>query len=315
MLGGDIMLGNWVTDHLDRDGMDYPFRLLQPLLEKGDIRFCNFEMPIGKADSTNRTDKKYTFTLPPQYLEALNYGRFDIVSLANNHILDYGHTLADSTLQYLHDLGIVTIGYGKDASVAAKPGILERNGIKTGFLAYSMTFPRDFWATDSTAGTAYPDKEHFIKSVKELDNKADFIVISFHWGGENSDSTKAYQQVFAHRAIDAGADLIVGHHPHVWQGLEIYHHRLIAYSLGNLCFGSFSPAAKQSGLLEVHATKDSILSAHIHPLDVENVKVRFQPHILSAEESLKFFGELNRYSARFDSISSVSVRKDGKIIW
>ena len=315
LLGGDVMLGNWVTDHLDRDGFDYPFRAVKPVLDSADIRFCNLETPIGTADSTMRTDKTYTFALPPKYREALRHGNFDVVSLANNHILDYGHALADSTLHYLHQLGISGVGYGQSSMNSAEPTILERNGFRVGFLAYSMTFPSDFWATDSTPGTAYPDENNFVRIIESLDAQVDFTVLSFHWGAENSDSTKAYQQVFAHSAIDAGADLVVGHHPHVWQGLEAYRGRLIAYSLGNFCFGSFSKSAVHSGLLEVRAARDSVLAARIHPLNVENVTVRFQPQPLTPDKSGHFFSALTRYSARFDSISVVTVDKNGKISW
>ncbi len=315
LFGGDVMLAHWVPDHLKRSGLDYPFRAIQPLLQHADIRFCNLEDPIGKPDTTKRRDKKYTFALSAKYRGALNFAHFDIVNMANNHIMDFGKNLADSTLFYLNQLGIKSVGYGQNAESAPGPAILSKDGVTIGFLGYSMTFPKDFWATDSTAGTAYPDTRNFVNRIKDLNDKVDFTVVSFHWGAENSDSTKKYQQVFAHRAIDAGADLIIGHHPHVWQGLEIYKHRLIAYSLGNLSFGSFSPTAIESGLLQVQAGHDTIFDAKIFPLDVKNVEVRFQPRPVHGKEATHFLSELRRYSARFDSTSTLKIESDGELIW
>ncbi len=309
------MLSNWVMEHLDNDGLDYPFLGIRDILDKGDIRFCNLEAPIGKHAESQQSDKKYTFALPPRYRKAISYGNFDIVSLANNHILDYSSDLADSTVHYLDELGIKQVGYGHNSYEAPGPVILERKGLRIGFLAYSMTFPREFWASPTNPGTAYPDAVNFGHLVRELEEKVDFTVVSFHWGAENSDSTKHYQQKFARKAIDSGADFIIGHHPHVWQGLEDYKDRLIAYSVGNLCFGSFSPTATKSGLLEVEIGPDVIHSVKIHPLDVYNVRVRFQPRALSESSRIRFFDDLRFYSSRFDSTSTTVIEDDGTVWW
>lgn len=314
LLAGDVMLGNWVTDHMDRDGLDYPFRAVQHLLEKSDLHFFNLENPIGTPDTLDRENKTYTFAMPSRYLNALRYSQVDIVSLANNHILDYGRILADSTTEYLQSLNIRTVGYGAEAFAASSPEIIPGT-VRVGFLGYSMTFPRSFWATDTSAGTAYPTEEYFTSQISLADSLADFTVVSFHWGGENSDSTKQYQQVYARRAIDAGADLIMGHHPHVWQGLEVYKNRVIAYSLGNYCFGSFSPSALKSGMLEIEAGKDTIYRVQIHPLNVKNVDVRFQPQPMSPAAADSFYTELQTISARFDSTSALQIGNNGLLHW
>jgi len=312
LVGGDVMLANWVTDHMERQGMEYPFRAIQPILQQADIRFCNLETPIGTPRQSERVEKAYTFSLDPKYVPALTAGGFDVVSMANNHILDFGSHLADSTLYYLRQAGIRATGYGESLGTATRPVIIEGD-LSVGFLAYSMTFPREYWATDTTAGTAYPHEKMFQPRISALEEQVDFTVVSFHWGSESSDSTQKYQQVFAHRAIDAGADLIVGHHPHVWQGLEWYRNRLIAYSMGNLCFGSFSKTAIRSGLLEVEIAPDSILTARIHPLNVNNLHVRFQPQPMEPAQAAVFFGNLRKYSSRFDSTSHFSLSAGGNI--
>lgn len=306
------MLSRWILQYMDHEGFNYPFRGIHSLLMGADIRFCNLEAPIGTPDENQRFDKKYTFALPPAYRQAISLGGFDVVALANNHLLDYGHWLADSTVKYLDALGIKAVGYGADRDEATTPVIIHKQ-MTVGFLAYSMTFPEEFWATDSTPGTAYPFQKYFVPKIRQLDSKVDFTVVSFHWGAEGSDSTKQYQQEFAHQAIDAGADLVIGHHPHVWQGLETYKHRLIAYSLGNLCFGSYSPVATRSGLLEVKIGADTIYTARIYPLNVENTQVRFQPHLLKGPRAQAFFENVRRYSARFDSTSTLQISKQGTI--
>jgi len=314
LVGGDVMLGNWVIDHLKRDGMDYPFRAVRHILQAADVRFFNLEAPIGMADSLHRVKKSYTFAVPPEYRQAIEYSGADVVSLANNHVLDYGTMLADSTVHFLLEMGINSVGYGTDLAAASRP-FIKTGDVTIGFLAYSMTFPRSFWATDSTAGTAYPHEDYFTNRVAHTDSMADFTVVSFHWGSENSDSTKKYQQVFARRAIDAGADLIIGHHPHVWQGFESYKGRLIAYSLGNFCFGSFSPTALESGLLEVRVSADSIWDARIHPLDVKNVDVRFQPRPMRQPQADSFFHHIEMISTRLDSLRTVNIRENGLLEW
>jgi len=308
------MLSNWVMEYMDEGGIEYPFANIRSLLEGADVRFCNLEMPIGTSSEQHRAEKKYTFSLPPRYREAVKYGLFDIVSLANNHMLDYGAPLADSTLAYLQALDIRSVGYGGNRGSASDPVILDR-GLRVGFFAYSMTFPIEFWATDSTAGTAYPDMTNFPAKIRAIEPAVDFTVVSFHWGAENSDSTKQYQQDFARRAIDAGADLILGHHPHIWQGLEVYKNRLIAYSLGNLCFGSYSPTALRSGLLEMVIGPDTIYSATIHPLNVKNVEVRFQPRRMKRAAALAFLQDLQRYSTRLDSTGTLRISDQGRILF
>jgi len=308
------MISNWVRDFMDEEGMEYPFAGIQAILEKADLRFSNLEVPIGTGDSLYRAEKTYTFSLDPRYKEALRHGGFEVVSLANNHIMDYGHHLADSTVYHLDELGIHSVGYGINREGATTPAIRDV-GIKVGFLAYSMTFPESFWATDSTAGTAYPFLPYFKPKIQALDSQVDFTVISFHWGAENSDSTKQYQQMYAHQAIDAGADLILGHHPHIWQGVEQYKGKLIAYSLGNLCFGSYSEHAKKSGLLEVSFGPDTVYSAKIHPINVDNMNVLFQPHPMEPADAEVFFRELEYFSSRFDSISTVRISGDGDLLF
>ena len=138
-------------------------------------------------------------------------------------------------------------------------------------------------------------------SLKAWEDSVDFIVVSFHWGAEKSETPKDYQFFFAHLAIDSGADLVLGHHPHVLQGLEIYKNRLIAYSLGNFAFGSYSRFATDSIILNVYLTDDGLFYARCIPINVDNREVEFQPDFLIGEQGQAVVSKLMKLSLPLNS--------------
>jgi poly-gamma-glutamate capsule biosynthesis protein CapA/YwtB (metallophosphatase superfamily) len=178
----------------------------------------------------------------------------------------------------LRGLGIAAAGAGVDEVSACTPVLLHAADCTVAFLAYSLTFPNEFWAHEDSAGTCFPF--HLESDLRAARAAADFVVVSFHWGAEKRTTPKPYQLDVAHRAIDVGADLVLGHHPHVLQGLEVYRNRLIAYSLGNFAFGSYSPSATVSILLKVFLDRRGLVFARCIPIDVNNVEVGFQPRLL-----------------------------------
>ena len=293
--GGDVMLGHWTLDYLEREGADYPFRAIKHLLSNADIVFANLEAPF--ADSGRAYEKRFTFRVPTRYANGLRQAGFNFLSLANNHILDFGLDGLRQTLAALKQEQIQFAGAGLSREAAWRPAVFDTRAGRVAGLAFSMTFPKEFWATDSTGGTAYPYEERFVHYLDSLDQEVDFLIVSFHWGAEKWETPKDYQIYFAHLAIDHGADLVIGHHPHVLQGFELYKNRLIAYSLGNLAFASYSSVAIHSALLKAVLHRDGLLFARIYPLNVDNVEVEFQPQptdsiqtrtILSKLDSLSF---------------------------
>ncbi len=293
--GGDVMLGHWTGDYIDRYGADYPFEKIRPLLRDADIAFANLEAPF--ADSGRAVEgKTFTFKVPTRHVSGLVNAGFDVLSLANNHMLDFGLSGLEQTLKTLREAGLHHAGAGLDSAAAWQPAILHTPGGTVAFLAFSMTFPKEFWVTDSTGGTAYPHEPVMIRAIREADRRADYVVVSFHWGTEKKITPNDYQVYFAHRAIDAGADLILGHHPHVLQGLELYRGRLIAYSLGNLAFSAYSRAAVNSMLLKVVLYPEGLLYAKIHPLNVDNIEVEFQPRLAGVERRAAVISHLDTLS-------------------
>ena len=310
LAGGDVMLGHWILEYLRQEGPDYPFRRIRHVLQTGDVVFANLEAPF--ADSGMAAEKIYTFRVPTKYAVGLRQAGFNAVSLANNHILDFGIGALQQTLQALDQQQVHHAGAGMTLDEAWRPAMIDTRAGRVAILAFSMTFPKEFWATDSTGGTAYPYEERLIQTLDSLNREADFVIVSFHWGAEKRETPKDYQIYFARLAIDHGADLILGHHPHVLQGLELYKNRLIAYSLGNLAFASYSRVAKHSMLLKVLMHRNGLLFARIYPLNIDNVEVEFQPVI--ARDSLAA-----RIIAKVDSLSrplnAADIIDDAGFIW
>lgn len=304
---GDIMIGNHTTYYIQKYGVDYPFDSTREVLSQANIAFGNLESPFTRTGT--KFEKRFNFKVPPEFAPGLSRAGFDVVTLANNHILDYGIEGLESTLAVLDSIGLAYCGAGLNRAQAQQPAILDRNGFRIGFLGYSLTFPEEFWATRSRGGTNYP--YNLKENIEQTDSLADFVVVTFHWGGEGLNYPKEYQKYFAHAAIDYGADLVLGHHPHVLQGLEIYKNRVIAYSLGNFSFSSYSRKAAESMILKVHLTYNGLLYAKIIPVSVDNYEISFQPKILRGSRADAIIANLQKFSEPLNSTNIIE--NDGYI--
>ncbi len=293
--GGDVMVGHWTAPFLNKHGSDYPYRNFSEVLQDADVAFGNLEAPLADTGSAVE-DKKFTFKVPTRHAKGLKTGGFNLLSLANNHILDYGIGGLEQTLVALDNIGMAYAGAGLTLDDAWQPAVVETRVGKVALLAFAMTFPTEFWATDEQGGTAYPYEKRLIRYLEYLEQQADFTVVSFHWGTEKKTTPNDYQIYFARLAIDHGADLILGHHPHVLQGLEIYKNRLIAYSLGNLAFSVYSGTAIDSMLLKVFMDREGLLYAKIIPLNIDNSEVLFQPTLASEKRKNRIIDALDSLS-------------------
>jgi len=282
-LVGDIMLGGSADEFMRRHGHDYAFAGVADELARADVLFGNLEGPLTDGGEP-AADKQYLFRTPPaKVAPALARAGFDVLSLANNHTLDYGATGLFDTRTALFDAGIHAVGAGSDLAGARRAAIVERKGHKVGFLAYSNTFPEEFWAGPGTPGTAFGHRAHVEADVRALGERVDTVVVSFHWGRESTTELRDYQPMLARAAIDAGADIVAGHHPHVLQGVERYGGGVILYSLGNFTFGSYSENARVSTIAHVIADDDGLKGLEMVPINVYNPDVLFQPLPLIGE--------------------------------
>ncbi len=207
-----------------------------------DIFMVNQEFPFTNR-GTAAEDKQFTFRIPPEKVSMLTEMGVDIVTMANNHILDFGPEGITDSLAALDGAGIPHVGAGENLEQAKKLEILEVKGKKIGFLGVSRVYMAASWA----AGADHPgvfstyDPTMAMQEIRAARTKCDYLVVYVHWGIERNTAPEDYQRSMGRQYIDAGADLVVGSHPHVLQEIESYNGRPIAYSLGNFVFGSSIP--------------------------------------------------------------------------
>ncbi len=298
---GDIMLGGTAEEILVKNGYDYPFIKVQHILDEADIVIGNLEGPLTDLDEST-LDKEYLFRSPPDLVApALKKASFTIMSIANNHILDFDIEGMNDTIDSLKKHRIQTVGAGNNLTEARKGTILSTANGSVGFLSYSLTFPESFWATKNKAGTAFGHEKDIREDVKRLREQVDYLIVSFHWGREKSLELRPYQPRLGHAAIDAGANIVLGHHPHVLQGIEEYKDGLIIYSLGNFVFGSYSTDATNSVIARITLHKGKYYSAEFTPINVSNTEVVFQPQLLTGSAASDVIKHINSLSKELNT--------------
>lgn len=294
---GDIMLAGRWAPALRKAGYDYPFGGVKAELSQGDINLANLESPLARC-GTEFSSKKFRFRGEPQIARAMRSAGFNLVTLANNHSMDFGWNALAETRRHLGDAGIAWIGAGENLDEARRMAIFTVKGKKIAFLGYSLTQPIEFFASRTRPGTAPGYAGLVTTDVANARRQADYVIVSFHWGREASGAVQAYQRDTAHRAIEAGADVIIGHHPHVLQGVERFKHGIIFYSLGNFTFASKSTTADVSAVVRLRLN-DNRRTAELLPLDVLHRRVGFQPRLLSGAKGAAVIDTINQLSRPF----------------
>lgn len=267
LAAGDIMPVQATAGLIASRGPDYPFARVAPLLRQADIAFANLEAPLtthqiptrGKSQSDLDAGEDYVFRGSPLVAGALRRAGISVVSVANNHAMDYGSEGLVETLARLEQAGVRAVGAGVTLIEARRPRILEVRGVKVAFLAYSDVLPRRSVATVSTAGiapakgtwTGRPAEDEISRDVNAARTLADSVVVSVHWGEEGEVTPNCRQITLGSRIIAAGATVVLGHHPHVLQPVAYANGRLIAYSLGNLVASPRGQLARETALLRV----------------------------------------------------------------
>ena len=235
---GDIMLDRALGVQLQTD-IAFPFANVAPILQQADLTLGNVESALG--DTGEPAPKSYAFRAPPAAAQSLAQAGFDIVSLANNHALDFGPEALQQGIELLEANNITSIGAGYNATEAHAPAIVTLNGLKLAVFSYVHVpieykgFDTEIWtATETTPGLAWADPNEIIADITAV--SADLIVVMLHSGYEYVESPSPPQIAAAYAAIDAGADLVIGHHAHILQGVEFYKDGVIVYGLGNFAF-------------------------------------------------------------------------------
>jgi len=304
-LVGDVLPAAKVLELMKANGFDYPFREAKPYLEAADITAGNLETPIT-ARGTPAEDKQYVFRGSSDTVPALKEAGFDFFSLANNHTLDYGWVGLSDTMDALDDAELQHAGSGNDDKEAFEPAYIERNGMTVAFIGLSRVVPDVSWKADRNrpgVAEAY-SPERAVAAIKEAKVNADLVVAMVHWGVERADHPVDHQKDLAHRFVDAGADLVIGSHPHVLQGFESYKGKWIAYSLGNFVFSTTSVRSSETGVLNAECGKNGDCALKFVPM----FATRSQPAPMGEAEGKALLARLSSLSI------GARVEEDGTIV-
>lgn len=302
---GDCTLGtdanfstaNSFNAYDEANGHDYFFKNVKSILEEDDVTFANLEGTF--TTSNDRQDKQYAFKGDPDYTEILTDGSVEVVTLANNHSGDYGEQGLADTETALEEAGI-------DYCIGDTITVKEVNGVKIAFIGIFVNY-----GTDDSENQLRSDIENAKKQGAEL------IITAFHWGSEKATQPDETQQSLAHIAIDCGADLVVGHHPHVLQGIEKYNGKYIAYSLGNFCFGGNSNPSDMDTMIFRQtftisgdgAAEDDDVTVIPCSISSDQGYNNYQPTPAEGEAAASIIARLNEYSAAY----GVTVADDGSV--
>lgn len=266
----------------------YFLQLVKPIFEEDDITIVNLEGTLTEA--TERADKTFAFKGDPSYVQILTSGSVEAANLANNHSRDYGEQSYEDTIRYVEEAGIRTFGYARTA-------IIKVDGVKVGLTGtYELAKGMDC-------------EEDLIAAIEDVKAQgAELVISSFHWGTERENYPESNQKELARAAIDAGADLVLGHHPHVLQGVEIYKDKYIVYSLGNFCFGgNKNPQDKDTMIFQQRFTvtngevqKDRDVTIIPCRLSSTSERNNYQPEPLEGEDAERVMNRLLEYSSGFE---------------
>ena len=263
----------------------YFFQNVKDIFNADDLTVANMEGTL--TTSNDRQQKTFAFKGNPSYTEILTQGGVEATNLANNHSHDYGDQSYEDTIQYLEAAGITTFGYDRTA-------VMDVKGIKVGLIG--------IYELKDGLGR----QQQVIDTIQEVkDQGAQVIIVSFHWGTEKSNIPDDIQKTLAHLAVDQGADLVVGHHPHVLQGIEKYQGKNIVYSLGNFCFGgNKNPSDKDTMIFQQTFTvvigelvEDDVTNIIPCSLSSESGYNNYQPMVLEGSEKERVLQKIEEFSA------------------
>lgn len=288
---GDVMLARKTQREIDQFGIEYAFGNVAERLSSADLTFCNLEAPLGDTG----------FAIPgkviwlrgrPEFIQCLDHAGIDVVSVGNNHILDYDSPCMLQTLDLLEGAGMTYVGGGRNLEDARTVRVVEVGGTKVAFVGYTefasswlfwdYSHRRTFLASETEPGCNPLDMTIIAEDIARASELADLVMVSFHWGTEDVRYPTPFDpfnpqdfEAIAHQVIDLGASVVLGHHPHIVQGFEVYNGGVIAYSLGNFVNDQAKPHQKEGTILELQIGPEGVLSARITPVWIESTAPDF----------------------------------------
>lgn len=258
---GDILLTGYLLSQYDTNGIQgIAASDIVEEMNQADLTMVNEEFPFSDQ-GTAAEDKQFTFRIDPKRVNVFQDLGIDIVTLANNHVLDYGQEALVDTFKTLDGAGIQYVGAGRNGEEAKQRREFELNGKKVGILAASRVIPVPSWTAGASPGvfTTY-DPTALVQEIKDAKETCDTVIVYVHWGIEKNEYPEDYQRELAKKYIDAGADVVIGAHPHVLQGIEYYNGKPIIYSLGNFIFGNQIP---KTVMLKLEIEEDNSINVAV----------------------------------------------------
>ncbi len=264
---GDVNLGRRIGDYIRARGAEYPWQDAAPFLQAADVTVVNLECAISTRGAP--LDKEFTFRGDPSSVPAMAAAGVHVASVGNNHAVDFGREAFLDTLEHLRVNDILAVGGGVDADDAYRPRYLETGGRRIGFVAGTRVMPYHFAAGPDLPGVASVyEEERFVDAIRQARSEADLVVVLVHWGVELAREPNSVQVGLGRAFVDAGADIVVGHHPHVLQPVVRYRGAVIAYSLGNFVFTAGSEAGRTTMLLRVGVSPDGSMDVASVPMRI-----------------------------------------------
>jgi poly-gamma-glutamate synthesis protein (capsule biosynthesis protein) len=265
---GDINLGRHNTDLINKEGDPWIFQACKPIFDEADFVVANLESPVGEGGE-EYTKKSVYLKGRPQDLDSLSYAGFGLVTLANNHVLDYGPDVSQQTTDGLDQRGILHTGLVSSSLKPQQPVYVEVQGVTLAFLGYCSVCPGKFEAGKKRPGVEVASSSVMLPEIQKAKKKADFVIVLLHWGTEYY-GANPLQQRLAKSLRMGGADLVIGAHPHVLQKIQRMGKTLVAYSLGNFFFDMKYAACQNSCILVVDLQKGKKPQWKAIPVDLSS---------------------------------------------
>lgn len=272
---GDVLLDRGVREQIQKKGVKHLFESVAPLFRSVDATVVNLECPVTSVRSP--LHKKYIFRAEPVWTEALARAGITHAAMANNHTMDQGRSGLTDTYHHLLSAGITPIGYGDTSSGSCQPVLIQKGKIKVA-LYNSVTLPLENWTyLENSPGICQQPIEELENEIRNFkrQNPGSYVVVVLHWGVEYQPLPTLAQRKGGHRLIDAGADAIIGHHPHIIQKEEYYQGKPIFYSLGNFVFDQRKPETSQSVIVQLNFTTTAC-TIKLYPVTIHHCKPELQ---------------------------------------
>ncbi|SES77176.1 poly-gamma-glutamate synthesis protein (capsule biosynthesis protein) [Methanococcoides vulcani] len=290
MAVGDVMLGDHsicighgVGSLIKKKRSEFIFENVSDILKKADITFGNLESVLSDIEIDPANIRSVQLRGSESSVDGLVSAGFDVMSVANNHCLEHGERSLIRTQELLSDSNIKTVGVSENKMRSRDLVILDRNGISFGFLAYCLV-------RDETAYCSVEDPHDIVSDIKKVKDDVDILIVSLHWGNEFVRKPSPDEFSLAHDIIDAGADLILGHHPHVLQGVESYNKGVIVYSMGNFVFDMWQRKMRESMIFSCKFSKNGIADLEIIPIYINE---HYQPTPLYGKDKDVLLSKIN----------------------